>query len=71
MFERPPDEMVRLEQVERQEAAARLNLKAAREQAKNYNGEVPREHHELIQRLETEWKHAAERLHRARQPPRE
>jgi len=53
-----------LEQVERQEQEARLRLTAAREQA---HGDAPREHHELVHKLEAEWKHALDRLHRARQ----
>ena len=56
-----------LEQVEREENEARLRLEAAREQALMNEGEVPSEHHELIHKLEADWKHALERLHQARQ----
>jgi len=56
-----------LEQVEREESEARLRLAAAREQALMNEGEAPSEHHEIIHKLEAEWKHALERLHRARQ----
>jgi hypothetical protein len=55
-----------LEQVEREEREARLRLSAAREEAR---GGVPREHHELIHKLEAEWKHALDRLHRVRENP--
>jgi hypothetical protein len=55
-----------LEQVEREESEARLRLAAAREQALMNEGEAPSEHHEIIHKLEAEWKHALERLHRAR-----
>ena len=57
-----------LEQIEREESEARLRLAAAREQALMNEGEAPSEHHEIIHKLEAEWKHALERLHRARQP---
>ena len=57
----PPHQL--LEHVERQEREARLRLADARAQAQ---GESPREHHELIHKLEAEWKHALEHLHRAR-----
>lgn len=58
----PPPQLV--EQVEREEREARLRLAAARDQAK---GDTPGEHHALIHKLEAEWKHALERLHRTRQ----
>ncbi len=61
--------MWELEQVEREEREARLRLEAAREQARMNDGEAPHEHHELIHKLEAEWKHALERLHGARQAP--
>jgi hypothetical protein len=48
-------------------ARRRLSLKAAREQALTNEGGAPSEHHELIHKLEADWKHALERLHRARQ----
>ena len=57
----PPPQLV--EQVEREEREARLRSAAAREQAQ---GDTPGEHHALIHKLETEWKHALERLHRTR-----
>jgi hypothetical protein len=56
-----------LEQVEREEREARLRMEAAREQPLMNEGEAPSEHHELIHKLEAEWKHALERLQRARQ----
>ena len=56
-----------LEQVVREESDARLRLAAAREQALMVDGEVPSEHHELIHKLEAEWKHALEHLHRTRE----
>ncbi len=56
-----------LQQVEREENEARLRLEAAREQALMNEGEVPSEHHELIHKLEADWKHALERLHQARE----
>ncbi len=56
-----------LQMVVRQENEARLRLSAAREQAQMIDGEVPSEHHELIHKLEAEWKHALEHLHRHRQ----
>ncbi len=62
----PPHQL--LEQVERAEREARLRLAAAREQAQ---GEAPGEHHELIHKLEAEWKHALERLHTARHAARD
>jgi hypothetical protein len=55
-----------LEQVEREEREARLRLESAREQALMNEGEAHPEHHELIHKLEAEWKHARERLHGAR-----
>ena len=55
-----------LYQVERDEQEARLRLAAAREQALMNEGEAPTADHELIQRLEAEWKHALERRHHAR-----
>ena len=58
----PPPQLV--EQVEREEREARLRLAAARDQAQ---GDTPGEHHALIHKLEAEWKHALERLHRIRQ----
>jgi hypothetical protein len=60
----PPHQL--LEQVERKEREARLRLDAAREQALMNKGEGSSEHHELIHKLEAEWKHALERLHLAR-----
>jgi hypothetical protein len=57
----PPPQLV--EQAEGEEREARLRLAVAREQAQ---GDTPGEHHERIHKLEAEWKHALERLHRAR-----
>jgi vacuolar-type H+-ATPase subunit H len=55
-----------LEQVAQAEHGAKLRLAAAREQARMDEGEPPAEHHELIRKLEAEWKQARERLHRVR-----
>ncbi len=55
-----------LEQVAREEREARSRLATAREQATMNEGEPPAEHHELIHKLEAEWKRARERLHRVR-----
>lgn len=55
-----------LYQIEREEQEARVRLAAAREKQLMDEGEAPTPHHELIQRLEAEWKHALERLHKAR-----
>lgn len=55
-----------LQMVVRQENEARLRLATAREQARMNEGEVPSEHHELIHKLEAEWTHALEHLHRTR-----
>ena len=60
----PPPQL--LEQVEREERESRLRLAAAREEAQGY---APAEHHKLIHKLEAEWNHALERLHRTRQAP--
>jgi hypothetical protein len=57
----PPHQL--LQEVERQEREARLRLAEARRQAQ---AEGPGEHHQLIHKLEAEWKHALDRLHRAR-----
>jgi hypothetical protein len=54
------------EQVQREERDAQLRLAAAREQARMSDGEAPTEHHELIHKLEAEWKRARERLEQAR-----
>jgi hypothetical protein len=56
-----------LQMVVQQEHEARTRLAAAREQARMIDGEAPSEHHELIHKLEAEWKHAVEHLHRTRQ----
>jgi vacuolar-type H+-ATPase subunit H len=56
-----------LEEISQREREARLRLADAREQAERTDGEASREHHELIHKLEAEWKHALEHLHRARQ----
>jgi hypothetical protein len=51
------------EAIERDELEARLRLAEARDQAERSDGETPTADHELIQRLEADWKHALERLH--------
>ncbi len=58
--------MGELEMVEREEHAARLRLSEARDRTLMADGEVPPEHHELVRKLEADWKHALERLHRTR-----
>jgi hypothetical protein len=58
-----PDELIRME---RDEQNARLALEAAKERNKMDDGEASHEHHELIHKLEADWKHALERLHHAR-----
>jgi hypothetical protein len=55
-----------LEEIVRDEQEARLRLDEARDKARRNEGETPTEDHELIQRLEADWKHALERLHRIR-----
>jgi hypothetical protein len=55
-----------LEAIERDELEARLRLADARDKAEMTDGEAPTADHELIQRLEAEWKHALERLHHHR-----
>jgi len=55
-----------LEEIERDERAARERLEAARERNLMVDGEIPHEHHELLHRLEAEWKQARERLEHAR-----
>jgi hypothetical protein len=54
------------EQIEREEREARERLEAARERHMTDDGQIPHEHHELIHRLEADWKKAAERLEHAR-----
>jgi hypothetical protein len=58
----PPE----LQTMVNEEQEKRLALAEARERAEMVDGEVPPEHHELIHRLEADWKHALERLHKAR-----
>jgi hypothetical protein len=55
-----------LEMLEHEEREARESLAAAREQHMLDDGVIPHEHHELINKLEAEWKHAVERLERVR-----
>ena len=52
------------EAVERDELEARLRLAEARDKAEMNEGEAPTADHQLIQRLEADWKHALELLHR-------
>jgi len=54
--------------VERQEHDLRLQLAAAREKAR---GGAPPEHHELVRKLEEEWKRVRERLDRLRHPAKD
>jgi hypothetical protein len=51
------------EAVERDELEARLRLAEARDKAEMSDGEAATADHELIQRLEADWKHALELLH--------
>jgi hypothetical protein len=51
------------EAIERDELEARLRLAEARDKADMSDGEAPTADHELIQRLEADWKRALERLH--------
>lgn len=54
------------EAIQRDEMEARLRLAEARDQAEMTDGEAPTADHELIQRLEADWKKALERLHHHR-----
>jgi hypothetical protein len=54
------------EAVEQEELEARLRLAEARDRAEMNEGEAPTADHELLERLEADWKHALERLHLAR-----
>jgi hypothetical protein len=55
-----------LEEIEREEQEARLRYEEHRERQRRSEGEAPTEDHELLQRLETEWRRALDRLHLAR-----
>jgi hypothetical protein len=66
VWEPPPQQLEQVERIEREENEARLRLEDARKEARAGEGEVPSDHHERIHKLEAEWKHAVERLHRAR-----
>lgn len=55
-----------LEQIARDEQEARLRLDEARSRADMNEGEAPTADHELLQRLEADWKHALQRLHLSR-----
>jgi hypothetical protein len=61
------DQQYELEQIERDEREARLRLAEMRERVERSEGVAPNEDHELLRQLEEEWKHLADRLHRARQ----
>ncbi len=54
------------EAIEREEQDARLRLDEARDRARMNDGEATTEDKELLTRLEADWKHALERLHRIR-----
>jgi hypothetical protein len=56
-----------LEMLGRQEQEARERLHSARERYSTDDGDIPHEHHELIGKLEAEWKELHERLRRARE----
>ena len=60
------DSESQLELIEREEHAARLRRDEQRARIERSEGVAPTEDHELLQRLEEEWKHIAERLHGAR-----
>jgi uncharacterized alpha-E superfamily protein len=60
------DQQNELELIEQEEHAARLRLAEMRERVERSEGVAPKEHHELLRQLEAEWKHLADRLHRAR-----
>ena len=60
------DQQNELELIERDEQAARLRLAEMRERVERSEGVAPNEDHELLRQLEDEWKHLADRLHRAR-----
>jgi len=55
-----------LEMLAREEQDRREALAAARDRNMTDDGVIPSEHHELIHKLEAEWKEAVERLERAR-----
>jgi hypothetical protein len=61
-----PGQVWEVEQIAREEREARERLEAARERHMTDDGVIPHEHHELIHRLEDDWKHAVERLEHAR-----
>jgi uncharacterized alpha-E superfamily protein len=61
------DQQNELELIEQDEQAARLRLAEMRERVERSEGVAPKEDHELLRQLEEEWKHLADRLHRARQ----
>lgn len=71
MFEPPPQQLQQIEQLEREELEARLRVEDARKEARTGEGDAPGEHHALIHKLEADWEHARERLHRARQASRD
>lgn len=56
------------EQIEREERESRERLEDARERHMTDDGVIPHEHHELIHRLEAEWKEARERLEHSPHP---
>lgn len=55
-----------LEQIVRDEQEARLRLDEARDKAEMNEGEAPTADHELLERLEADWKRLHERLHNIR-----
>jgi hypothetical protein len=56
-----------LDRIEAEERQARDRLEAHRAQVLENEGVAPRDEDQVVlQRLEREWKHALERLHRAR-----
>ncbi len=52
--------------MEREEEELRLRLAEARESRLRDDGEAPTADHELVERLEADWRHALERLNHAR-----
>jgi hypothetical protein len=63
----PQQSPFELEMLARQEREARDRLDLARKRHMTDDGEIPHEHHELIHKLEAEWQHLHDRLHRARE----
>jgi len=63
----PQQSPFELEMLAKQEREARDRLDLARKRHSTDDGEIPPEHHELIHKLEAEWKELRDWLHRARE----